>query len=199
MVVNVHISSFPTPSSRVSSQSRIDNVTVRQAQTKDLGETAEVLTRSFHSCQGWGILMYPFLKLGIYEDIRGRLFSNRAYYACLVATISSGKIIGTVELSLSSPEGWIPKQYQATYISNLAVSPHYRRQGIAQRLLQGCEQLTIQWGFQNIYLHVLDNNQQAQKLYQQSGYQLCRVEPSLTAWLFNQPKRLLLGKSVIAI
>ncbi|MFB6274920.1 MAG: N-acetyltransferase family protein [Halothece sp.] len=172
---------------------------MRQAQTKDLGEVAELLTRSFHSCQGWGMLMYPFLKLGIYEDIRSRLCSDRAYYACLVATASGGKIVGTVELALSSPEGWVPKQYQSTYISNLAVSHGYRRRGIAQRLLHSCEQLTVQWGFQNIYLHVLDNNQQAKKLYEQSGYRLCREEPNLMAWFFNQPKRLLLGKSVISI
>lgn len=197
MAVNVHPSSISTHSSHASTHSQIESVTVRQAQIRDLGTAAEVLTRSFHSCQGWGMLMYPVLKLGIYEDIRTRLCSDRAYYACLVATASSGTIAGTVELCLSSPEGWIPKQYQSTYISNLAVSPSYRRQGIARRLLRSCEQLTVQWGFQNIYLHVLDNNQQAQKLYEQSGYKLCRVEPSLTAWLFNQPKRLLLGKSVI--
>jgi len=45
----------------------------------------------------------------------------------------------------------------------------------------------------------LDNNAAAKKLYARSGYQQCRVEPSLTAWLFNQPRRVLLGKSVIGL
>jgi len=199
MAVNVHISSCRAPLSHTSTHSQLENVIVRQAQTRDLGEVAEILTRSFHSCQGWGMLMYPLLKLGIYEDIRSRLCNDRAYYACFVTTASDGKIIGTVELGLSSPEGWVPQQYQATYISNLAVSHRYRRRGIAQRLLKSCEQLTLQWGFSNIYLHVLDNNQQAKKLYEQSGYRLCRVEPNLMTWFFNQPKRLLLGKSVVSI
>ena len=196
MTVNAYSSPFPSSSS-ASHHCQTDSLTVRPASIDDLGVVSEVLTRSFHSSQGWGVLMYPFLKLGIYEDIRSRMCSDRAYYTCLVATAAStGIVMGTVELCLNCPEGWIPLQYQSTYISNLAVSPHYRRQGIAQRLLRSCEQITSQWGFKQIYLHVLDNNAAAQKLYTRSGYQQCRVEPSITAWLFKQPRRVLLGKSV---
>ena len=198
MTVNAYSSSLPTAGSALGHHSASESFTVRPARLYDLGGVTEVLTHSFHPAQGLGILMYPFLKLGIYEDIRSRMCSDRAYYTCLVATaVSTGKVTGTVELGLNVPEGWIPKQYQSTYISNLAVSPHYRRQGIAQRLLRSCEQMTAQWGFQQIYLHVLNNNTAAQKLYTQLGYQRCRLEPSLTAWLFNQPRRVLLGKSVI--
>jgi GNAT superfamily N-acetyltransferase len=195
MTVNAYSSAFPTSSS--AHHCPTDSFAVRPATIDDLGGVTEVLTHSFHSSQGLGMLMYPFMKLGIYEDIRSRMCSDRAYYTCLVATSrSTGKVMGTVELCLNCPEGWIPLQYQSTYISNLAVSPHHRRQGIAQRLLRSCEQITSQWGFKQIYLHVLDNNAAAQKLYARSGYQQCRVEPSLTAWLFNQPRRVLLGKSV---
>ncbi len=200
MTVNAYSSAFPTSSSPTSNHCPTDSFTVRPARIDDLGSVTEVLTHSFHPSQGLGMLMYPFLKLGIYEDIRSRMCSDRAYYTCLVATAAStGKVTGTVELCLNCPEGWIPKQYQSTYISNLAVSPHHRRQGIAQRLLRSCEQLTNQWGFKEIYLHVLDNNTAAKKLYAQSGYQQCRVEPSVTAWLLNQPRRVLLGKSVIGL
>lgn len=193
MAVNAYSYSLSSPFPH----SQTDSFGVRPAQLKDLGQVTEVLTHSFHSARGLGILMYPFLKLGIYEDIRSRMCSDRAYYACLVATSTdTGKIAGTVELCLSCPEGWIPKQYQSTYISNLAVSPKHRRQGIAQRLLRSCEQVSWQWGFQDIYLHVLENNLGAQKLYEQAGYELSRVEPSITSWLFNQPRRLLLGKSI---
>ena len=191
-LVNVYTSSLSNPYPHP----QVESFTVRHARTQDLGAVSEVLTHSFHSCQGWGILMYPFLKLGIYEDIRSRLCGDRAHYGCLVATTTSDKIVGVVELGLSCPEGWIPKQYESTYISNLAVSPNYRRQGIARHLLRSCEKLTSEWGFRSVYLHVLDNNQQAQQLYDQCGYQLKRVEPSLTAWLFQQPRRLLLGKSL---
>ncbi|MDR9403622.1 MAG: GNAT family N-acetyltransferase [Halothece sp. Uz-M2-17] len=197
MTVNAYSSPFPTSSSSVSNHYPTDSFTVRPARLDDLGGITEVLTHSFHSPQGLGILMYPFLKFGIYEDIRSRMCSDRAYYTCLVATAAStGKITGTVELGLNCPEGWIPHQYQSTYISNLAVSSQYRRRGIAQRLLRSCEQVSRQWGFKQIYLHVLDNNEGAQKLYARSGYQQCRVEPSVTAWLFKQPRRVLLGKSM---
>lgn len=196
--MDAYTSSFPTPYSTAETNSLAPSFTVRKAGMQDLGGIAEVLTHSFHSCQGWGWFLYPFLKVGIYEDLRSRMCSDRAYYACLVAVESStGKIVGTVELLLGTPDGWIPKQHQSTYISNLAVSASYRRQGIAQRLLRSCEELTASWGFREIYLHVLDNNVQAQKLYQRCGYHSCRVEPSLTAWLLKQPKRVLLGKSVV--
>ncbi len=195
--MNASSSSFFLPAAKTSHHSQTNSFQVRRAQLKDLSQVADVLTHSFHSAEGVGILMYPFLKLGIYEDVRSRLCSDRAYYACLVATeIATEKVVGTVELSLSEPEGWIPKQYQSTYISNLAVSQAHRRQGVAQRLLRGCEQISLQWGYQDIYLHVLENNFGAQKLYEQAGYRLCRVEPSITSWLFNQPRRVLLGKSI---
>lgn len=195
--MNAYTSSFPTPYSNHANNSSVDSFVIRKAQSQDLGKVAEVLTHSFHSCQGWGLLMSPFLKIGIQEDIRGRLNNDRAHYACLVAIAEATRTVaGTVELGLSSPEGWIPKQYESTYISNLAVSPNFRRQGIAKRLLRGCEQTTLSWGYREIYLHVLENNLPAQKLYEGCGYRLCRVEPSLTAWLFHQPRRLLLGKSL---
>ena len=184
---------FSTPSSN---PPQFPTFTIRQAQIEEIGEISEVITRSFHSCEGLGILIYPFLKLGIYEDIRTRLCNQTKYYACFIATSSTGGITGAVELSLSSAEGWVPQEYQSTYISNLAVSPSYRRQGIAQRLLKNCEKMTKKWGFSEIYLHVLENNWQAQKLYKQCGYQVSRAETSITNWLFNQPRRLLLKKTL---
>lgn len=189
--MNAYTSSFATP---YSTPPALHNFIIRQAQLEDIGEVSEVITRSFHSCEGLGILLYPFLKLGIYEDIRNRLRSQTSYYACLMATTATGEVSGAVELGLGSPEGSIPKQYQSTYLSNLAVNPDYRRQGIARRLLKNCEEITAKWGFSEIYLHVLDNNWQAQKLYKQCGYRVCRAETSIIAWLFHQPRRLLLKK-----
>lgn len=191
--MNAYTSSFNTP---YSTPPHFSSFTIRQAQVEDIGEVSEVITRSFHSCDGIGVLMYPFLKLGIYEDIRSRLRSQTSHYACFIATTPTGEVSGAVELCLSGSESLTSKEYQSTYISNLAVSPNYRRQGIARRLLKNCEEITNKWGFSEIYLHVLDNNWQAQKLYKQCGYQICRAETSLTSWLFQQPRRLLLKKKI---
>jgi len=198
--VTIDACSFPISSSIPQST----RVRIRQVRSNELQAVAEVITHSFHSCQGWGLLLYPFLKLGIYEDLRLRISNQNNQSTCLVAitpttSIHQGKetLVGAVEISRHCPD--IPQSQQASYISNLAVSPNYRRQGIARQLLHSCEQMTTQWGRHNIFLHVLENNHQAKRLYEQCGYQLDRVEPSLTAFIFNKPRRLLLRKSITSI
>lgn len=89
-----------------------------------------------------------------------------------------------------------PRKY--LYISNLAVSPVYRRQGIARKLLLSCEPLALQWGYQEIYLHVLDDNEHAKQLYLKLNYNIDRVEAHRNRWLWPRPKCLLLRKSLIA-
>ncbi|MBP0016292.1 MAG: GNAT family N-acetyltransferase [Cyanobacteria bacterium SBLK] len=92
--------------------------------------------------------------------------------------------------------GRYPREY--LYISNLAVSPIYRRQGIARKLLLSCEPLALQWGYQEIYLHVLERNERAKQLYLSLNYNLDRVEPHQSPWLWSRRKCLLLRKSLVA-
>ena len=182
---------------RTASPSEIrTSITIRAAQFDDVEGLAEVLAQSFHPRQGLSWI-YPVLKLGIYEDLRSRLRSSSPHYACLVALIPATsekeeEVIGTVEVALRTV--WLATHSQYPYISNLAVKAAYRRQGIAQKLLSKCEQVAGDWGFQEISLHVLDNNEQARQLYSKSGYRLQKAEDSLMSWLFKRPQRLLLSK-----
>ncbi|MDY7013441.1 MAG: GNAT family N-acetyltransferase [Cyanobacteriota bacterium] len=197
-------------------------IAVRAARLSDLHALAEVLTQSFHPPVGWMSWAYPLLKLGIQEDLRGRLQENSPHYFCLTALVSAkkcyltgdtkkpeaygsgkclreaagrtSKIAGTIEIALRSSGTLGRTQY--AYISNLAVSRSYRRQGIARKLLLSCEPMALDWGFREIYLHVLEDNQQARQLYSSSGYRLYRVEPSWENLLFNRPRRLLLQKTL---
>ena len=175
--------------------------TIRTAQVRDLTTLAEVLADSFHSRTGFLRWAYPMLRLGIYEDLRNRLRSHSPHYVCFVAvadgcavTDSGEWLAGTVELALRSPPSWQSPASQYPYISNLAVRQSYRRQGVARQLLLACEQISLEWGFQDLYLHVLENNHQARQLYLKAGYRLRQVEPSYGAWLFGRPKRLFLHK-----
>lgn len=188
------------PERPTSSSARTDSrLVVRSARPKDLEAVAEVLTKSFHPPQGLLGWMYPFLKLGICEDLRSRLHSNTPYYACLVASLPATSIaqqqevVGTVEIALRS--SWSTNA-QHLYISNLAVKTSYRRQGIAQKLLLKCEQVALEWGFQELSLHVLENNIQAKQLYSKNGYRQSQMETSLWDCLFKRPKRVLLSKRV---
>lgn len=176
------------------------SLVIRSAKIRDLHGVVELLSRSFHPPQGVLFWLYPIFKLGIYEDLRNRLTSDRPYYICLVATISqdalqqSEVIVGTVEIALRSTHSLGLLGVKYPYISNLAVSQAYRRQGIARRLLRRCEQIARDWGYQKLALHVLEDNYQAKQLYISQGYRIDRVEGDINNWLWQRPKKLLLVK-----
>jgi ribosomal protein S18 acetylase RimI-like enzyme len=178
------------------------NITIRGLISQDLNGLAEVLTDSFHSCEGFMSWTYPLFKLGVYEDLRTRLRSPQTpYHVCLVAIAKTNlqtqeTVIGSAEIAIRSQFSWSEFEPQHPYISNLAVSPNYRRKGVAKKLLLRCEQTALEWGFSKISLHVLENNDQAKRLYLNNGYHLHKVESSLTNWLFKRPRRLLLEKQV---
>jgi ribosomal protein S18 acetylase RimI-like enzyme len=175
---------------------------IRPAQLEDISELGDVVTQSFHADSGLSFWFYPLLKLGVCEDLRTRFRSAMPNYTCLLAikpanqlTGETEQIVGTVELSVRSACYWyLRKRYP--YIANLAVTHNYRRKGVASRLLRKCEQIAYSWGFETIYLHVLENNHRAQKLYFCHGYTINQVESSLSSWLIRTPRRLFLQKSL---
>jgi ribosomal protein S18 acetylase RimI-like enzyme len=176
---------------------------IRAAIPQDIKPLAQVLTESFHSSEGLMAWMSPLFRLGIYEDLRTRLKHHSPKYICLVATLideTNGyeHIVGTAELSIRGNFSWLGYNSDLSYpyISNLAVKTTHRRRGIARQLLLCCEKTAISWGFDQIALHVLENNYQAQQLYFKDGYQLHRLESGLGNWIFNQPRRLFLNKHI---
>ncbi|TVQ46400.1 MAG: GNAT family N-acetyltransferase [Gloeocapsa sp. DLM2.Bin57] len=171
------------------------SVIVRKATIKDLHGIVDVLTSSFYPPHGLLFWFYPLFKLGIYEDLRNRLEANRPYYLCLVATLPDETIIATVEVALRSSSGFSLIGAKYPYISNLAVKQAYRRQGIARKLLIRCEQMAWEWGYEQLSLHVLADNHQAQQLYFSRGYHIEKADLSLEDWFFNRPKKLLLVKA----
>lgn len=166
----------------------------------------EVLTLSFHSREGILAWVYPILRLGIYEDLRQRLASSGAQnYRCLAAVTTATKpptqkkqvVIGTVEIGMRSRSAWpVTSGNQILYISNLAVHPQYRRLGVGRQLLLSCESIAQQWGFSELYLHVLEDNARAKQLYRSMGYQLQEIDWNWNTVVFRQPKRLFLRKQL---
>ena len=179
---------------------------IRAATPKDLTALAEILADSFHSRAGINGWMYPLLRLGIYEDIRNRLNKASPHYICLVAVVSPTARpnswdypAGTVEMSLRSNYPWcLGNSSPYPYLSNLAVDQDCRRQGAAKQLLLKCESIALGWGFQDLYLHVLENNHQARSLYFKLGYRLHQSDRSWGSLLLGQPRRLLLHKHLHA-
>ena len=163
--------------------------------------------------------LYPLLKTGIYEDLRSRLLSRGEHYACLVAvspglkesslkaaalsrpspatlSLLSGndKIVGSVEMNLKKPSLLQPWNQRYLYLSNLAVQADHRRQGAAQMLLQLCDRIAIDWGFDDLYLHVLQSNHAARRLYWKAGYRVRRIETNPLSLALGQPRQLFLHK-----
>lgn len=180
----------------------MSRLTIRAANLEDIASLAEVLTRSFHPPFGLFAWTYPFLRLGISEDLRNRIRSRTPHSICLVAvapsledTDADETIAGTVEMNLHAPP-WQFTRSQYLYISNLAVSPSYRRQGIARKLLFQCEKVALEWGFSDLYLHVLENNHSAYSLYLERGYRVKRIESSFSARVLNRPRKMFLHKHI---
>jgi ribosomal protein S18 acetylase RimI-like enzyme len=176
---------------------------IRHAKIEDVNELGNILTQSFHNPGPMTFWLYPLLKLGVCEDLRTRFRASMPNYTCLVAlkppnklTGEEEKIVGTVELSVRTAHYWhLKKKYP--YIANLAVSNSYRRKGVATKLILKCEQISYSWGFKQINLHVLEDNEKAKNLYLRNGYNINHIDSNLYSWLTRNPRRLFLQKSLL--
>lgn len=176
---------------------------IRLCTVADLNDVAQIIAESFHSRHGiWG-WTFPLLRLGIYEDLRHRLASSAPNHICLVAVDASNQgnlnLVATVELNVRLGDTWT---YTGTrksfaYLSNLAVHPHYRRQGAARALLNSCEKVTKEWGFKDLYLHVLENNHQARQLYFKLGYRIHQIDSNWNTFFFRRSRQILLYKHIL--
>lgn len=185
------------------------NFLIRMATIKDLFQLADILAMSFHSHRGILAWIYPLFRLGIYEDLRNRLRSSFDHYVCLVAQVQpleeclpetifplEDVLVGTVEMTVRSRSPWLLTSFDYPYLSNLAVHPLYRRRGVAQQLLDHCEHQALEWGFSEIYLHVLENNHGARHLYYQLGYRLEQIDGHWSSLIFRRPRRFFLRKNL---
>lgn len=175
---------------------------IRAARPADLPQIVTVLLASFYAQAQASQWLYWFMRIGIQADIKTRLTTPASQYACLVATTlhpesaQSEAVIGTVEVSQRPCEAWQLFPSKRAYLSNLAVTPDYRRQGAAQQLLLTCESVARSWGFHQLYLHVMADNLVAKALYTQAGYRPCEVSNPVLSGLGLRPQRLLLSKPV---
>lgn len=170
---------------------------IRPATSADLTAVTQIIAESFHSQNGiWG-LTFPLVRLGIYEDLRHRLASPSPHQVCLVAVDTNhaaNNIVGTVELCVRFNETWTQIGRSFPYLSNLAVHSQYRRQGAASELLTACDKIALSWGFNDLYLHVLENNHQAKQLYFKLGYQVCNIESHWNTFLTRRSRQIFLHK-----
>jgi ribosomal protein S18 acetylase RimI-like enzyme len=171
---------------------------VRAATSADLTGISQIIAESFHSQNGFWGWAFPLLRLGIYEDFRHRLLSPAPHHLCLVAVEITDKgtenLLGTVEIGVRFNDYWTQSGKSFPYLSNLDVHAKYRRHGVASQLLLKCEQVSQEWGFQDLYLHVLENNYQARQLYFKLGYRVYEVDSHWNSFFFRRSQQILLHK-----
>jgi ribosomal protein S18 acetylase RimI-like enzyme len=96
---------------------------------------------------------------------------------------------------LSYPR-YSPKPSEA-YIERLVISPSFRRQGMARRLLSAAEDLARDRGKHTVGLHVTGENLRALRLYESEGYrEISRQRSLITAYFLNIREWLYLKKEL---
>jgi len=83
------------------------------------------------------------------------------------------------------------------YVERLVISPSFRRQGMARRLLAAAEDLARDAGKKSVGLHVTGNNLGALRLYEAEGYkEVSRQRSFVTAWFLDIREWLYLKKEL---
>jgi ribosomal-protein-alanine N-acetyltransferase len=121
-------------------------VTVEPMRLRDLPEILKIERLSFTT---------PWSKAAFLSEL---LENDRAYY--LVAKVDQ-RAVGYVGVWLVAGEG---------HITNVAVHPWYRRQGIGRRLMLAIEKLAREKRVRRMTLEVRRSNEVAQNLYEQLDY-----------------------------
>ncbi len=177
---------------------------IRAVREEEIHCVADIITRSFHFDRGWMAWFTPLFKLGIAEDLRNRIrprvaissYQKPQQQVCSVA-IHREQVVGTVEVGVRTADRHRPSNYRYVYLSNLAVSRDFRRRGVAQELIKTCELLTIEWGYTEIHLHVMGDNERGRNLYQKLGYELVSSEFVWSIIPWHRPERLFLRKQLV--
>ncbi|GMH34322.1 hypothetical protein BSKO_02156 [Bryopsis sp. KO-2023] len=129
--------------------------------------------------------------------------SGQPEMLCLVATDESGRILGTLDISICCKiSGIRPKPVpvedeDGCFITNVTVDEAFRRQGIANSLMQEANRLAVDWGASNLYTHVFADNDAACELYFNNGYKVAETIDALDARV-NLGRKLLLKCPVLS-
>lgn len=138
-------------------------VVIEPMRVRDIGGVLEVEKRSFTT---------PWSRSAFVSEL---LNNERAYY--LVARNvarrgplpwNTGRIVGYIGMWLIYDEG---------HITNVAVHPDFRQQGIGRRLMEAMTAICLAKGATRMTLEVRQSNIVAQRLYRDLGFVSAGVRP----------------------
>jgi len=135
---------------------------------------------------------YSTYKMGFETRSRSRLSEpslrpSRESFILGATAKNMTTLLGVVEILLERPTGKLapaiqvfprpgrPTAQDQPYLCNLCVKNYYRRRGLGKTLIALSEQLVLKhWQRDRMYLHVINSNADAQRLYEAMGYDKTR-------------------------
>lgn len=185
---------------------------IRAVRTEQLRDLENLLTDSYSELM-WGPLTYrPVLAwiLSTYLRERQAYLPHAVTLVGLYAPsdesndplVSSHKwwLAGAVEISFNASGK--PKDIQTPmppedtpFLSNMAVLKRFRRRGIGQELLKAAEQLVVQMGGNEMYLHCRMVDEAPLTMYKNAGYAVVETD-SILSLLLCQRRRHLMYKTL---
>lgn len=160
------------------SSTPIVEVQIRDCLYGEIGAVADVIMDSFYTTATppWNH-MYRLGEINRLQQ--GFPYADRDQHRMIVAVVkrlngASGKleehIVGFCDCDQRTPNQSTYKWNPRPYISDLCVSPSVRRQGVANKLVEYCEEVCQKWGQTEAFIRVERVNVAALTLYQNLGY-----------------------------
>lgn len=162
---------------------------IREGQRSEIDEITDALMDSFHPNSQYPFdsyirrYKYNHLKMqfdAIEECDRGLFVACAVPESTSMEDITQQKIIGFCSVDGRAPDPSCKIEYLTPstlagtsprpYLSDLGVSTKHRREGIAEKLVDACEQWTYNKGYKQLYLKVEKENTGAVGLYSNMGY-----------------------------
>ena len=133
---------------------------------KDTADMLNLLDQYMQDPMGGNLSLKPQLALKVIEGLKKQ--TNYVFFIAYCNNQPAGVANCFVNFSTF-------KAKQLINIHDFAVSPHFRRRGIGEALMQGIVEDARQQGYCKITLEVRHDNHGAQNLYKKAGFTECDV------------------------
>ncbi|ONK56679.1 uncharacterized protein A4U43_C10F11540 [Asparagus officinalis] len=174
----------------------------------EMRRVADVQAEAFHEPAAlFNDFFFEFFKAEVLSALIYRIRNSPPdRYACLVTesinneSNSQGipELVGVVDVTVQREDDVLQHLQGAReylYVSGIAVLIKFRRQKIATVLLEACNVLSEQWGYEYLALRAHEDDSAAQRLYTKAGYRVVSRDPHWITWVGKKRRVLMIKHS----
>ena len=145
---------------------------LRKALMPDLSQAARILADGFYADVNPASKWFERLQtqMSLESNIPVPTQQHEMWVAC---NKQNGKVLAFCEVDNRPPKR---ENDVRPYMCNLAVHTEWRNQGLAQRMIEKCEDSILDWDTNELYLKVKEANTPAVKLYTKMEYEIVAQE-----------------------